>query len=112
MKYFKMLGLAVVAALAFAVFANANPELFAGDQGSSSPALALGVLFISVNTLGATALRLGKSRQYGLITSTTHCRATAITTNSNVTNTVTKPIVQLSNSQYYREAPPILARAC
>lgn len=112
MKHFKILGLAVMAVMSFLVFDSIN-SLFAGDY--FIPALALGVLCISFSTLGATALRLGKSRRYSLNRPITHCLATAITTNDNAACTVTiDPFVQaLSKSQKDRYAPPnISVMAC
>lgn len=101
MKYYKMLALAVIAASAFVVFVNPILESssFAGMDGSPSLVLALGVLCISVSTLGATALRLGKS---------------AITTNETAATTVTGTVtndssVQLSISQKDRYAPPFIS---
>lgn len=109
MKYLKVIGLAVIAALSLVVIANANPELSPGEPGSSSPALALGIISISIGILGATALRLGKSRQHSPSRLLTHCRATAITTGDNTTFTVTTPAVQLFNSRKDRYAPPIIS---
>lgn len=113
MKHFKMLGLAVLATMSLLVFGS-NNSVFASDYGFI-PALALGVLCISFGTLGATALRFGKSRQYSQNRLFTHCLATAITTNDNAACTVTiDPFVRaLSNSQKDRYAPPrISVMAC
>lgn len=114
MKHFKILGLAAVAAMAFVVF-EVTLDLFAGENGSFIPAVVLGVLCISFNTLGARALRLGKSRRYSLSRLITHCLARAITTNDNAACTVTiDPFVQaLSNLKKDRYAPPhISVMAC
>jgi hypothetical protein len=105
-KHFKILGLATMAFMSFLVFDCIN-SLFAGDYEPFIPARALGVLYISCSTLGATALRLGKSRQYGQSRLITHCPTTAITTNGRATCTVTiDPFVQrLSKLQKERYAP-------
>lgn len=116
MKRLKIIGLAAVAAMAFMSFAGAaDPGMPSGITHYPSPELAIGFLFISFSILGATALRVGTTRQDSPNRLITHCRATAITTtnNDNTTNTlIAQPNVEISDSQYDREAPPIPARAC
>lgn len=114
MKHFKILGLAVMAVLSFLVFFNLNSEPFAGD-GLITPPLALGVLYISFSTLGATALRLGKSRHYSQYRLFTHRLSTPNTTNDNAACTVTiDPFVgELSELHEERHAPPhVSVMAC
>ena len=72
-------------------------------------------LFFSFSTLGATALRLGKSRQHSPSRLITNCLATVITTKNNATCAVTldSPVQKLSKSQKDRYAPPhISVMAC
>lgn len=107
MKHLKMLGLAAAVAAALMSVSSAVPQYFGGFF---SPASAIGCLsFIS---LGATALRIGKSRHYSRGRLITNHRATAITTGTTTTTTPV-PIASLSNSRYDREAPPNIPRmAC
>jgi hypothetical protein len=108
-KHLKLLGLAVIAAMAFiGVSAAGAAQMYPEHQHSPGPELAFGLLFFSFITLGATALSIGKSRQI------THCQVTGVTTNDHATHTVTgESPVQLSNSQKDRYAPPhISVMAC
>lgn len=112
MKHLKMLGLAAVVAMGLMAFMGVSAacafHIYPDHQHSPGPELALGLLFFSSIILGATTLRIGKSRQI------THCQVTGVTTNDHVTNTVTgESPVQLSNSQKDRYAPPhISVMAC
>lgn len=90
MKHVKLLGLAAIAAMALMSFIGATSVIS-------------GFLFFSVSTLGATALRLGKS-------TITTGETAALTVTTTLTSDSSDP---LSNSRKDRYAPPhISVMAC
>lgn len=106
MKALKMIGLVAVGASALmAMLGTAGAVVLTGNHPPLSP-LAIGLLFTSLCTLSAAALRIGKSPQCTPSTSLTHCQVTFSKTNSKTDTVTVSPQLRAArpNPQYDREA--------